>query len=97
MHSLNAMIMTQGILTSTGATWLMTTIADFKKLGNDFLRFSGDGEHVSGSKDLLKQYPEFNHYIETIWDNNKDNWIEPIGSFCWKDQTIGNGDNFDNR
>ena len=52
--------------------------------------------HVSGSKDLLKQYPEFDHYIETIWDNNKDNWIEPIGSFCWKDQTIGNGDNFDN-
>lgn len=95
MHSLNAMIMAQGILTSTGATWLMTTIADFKKLGNDFLRFNGDGEHVSGSKDLLKQYPEFDHYIETIWDNNKDNWIEPIGSFCWKDQVIGNGDHFD--
>ena len=96
MHSLNAMIMAQGLLKSTGATWLMTTIADFKKLGNDFLRFSGDGEHVPGSKDLLQQYPEFDHYIETIWDNHEDNWLEPIGSFCWKDQTIGDGDHFDN-
>ena len=89
MYSLNAMMMAQGILKSASCKWAMTTIGDFNKLGNDFLNFNGDGENSTVSATLLEEYPEFEHYIKSIWDNNKNHWVESIGSFTWKEQQLG--------
>tara|TARA_B100000780_G_scaffold277136_1_gene247161 strand:+ start:1725 stop:2630 length:906 start_codon:yes stop_codon:yes gene_type:complete len=89
MHSLNSMTLAQGLLKSTGCKWAMTTIGDFNKLGNDFLKFDGDGENSTVSKTLLEEYPEFNHYIKSIWDDNSQHWTTPIGSFSWQGQQLG--------
>lgn len=89
MHSLNAMTLAQGLLKSTGCKWHMTTIGDFNKLGNDFLNFTGDGENGTVNSTLLEEYPEFEHYVTSIWNDNKEHWVTPLGSFVWQDQQLG--------
>lgn len=89
MHSLNAMTLAQGLLKSTGCKWHMTTIGDFNKLGNDFLNFNGDGENGTVNSTLLEEYPEFEHYVKSIWNDNREHWVTPLGSFAWQDQQLG--------
>tara|TARA_A100001388_G_scaffold277517_1_gene269164 strand:- start:43546 stop:44514 length:969 start_codon:yes stop_codon:yes gene_type:complete len=89
MYSLNAITLAQALLKSVGCTWFMTSIGDFQKLGADFLNFNGDGESTDAEGNLLERYPEFEHYVNMIWNDNKEYWLKPIGNHVWEGQKLG--------
>lgn len=91
MHTLNMIVLTQSILKQTECTWLMTSIGDLRNLGYDNV-FSFEPESVDSETSMLckeinnnpndwliqKKFPEFNSYVDTIWNDNIDRWVEPI-------------------
>lgn len=87
MLSLNAIHSSQLFLESTGCQWAMTTIGDFNKLGSDYnINPVGYGENRSDkSIDLWTEFPTFLPYKDKIW-NDKFNWVEPIGKYCWQQE-----------
>lgn len=84
MYSLNAMLATKQILQNSKCNWAMTSIGDFAFLGNDFFNVDGYNEQTFKVNNIWKDYPEFQHYQHSIW-NEDDQWCTPIGSFAWKD------------
>lgn len=81
MYSLNAIQLATGLLESTGANFLMTTIGNFEKLGSDMFEAGGYGEVKLKDANLWNDYPEFIHY-KSLFET--DNWLEPIGLFSWQ-------------
>jgi len=82
MHSLNHMILVKNLLENTGCQWRFTSLGDFKRLGND-LAICGHGEDLFVDDDfdsdlLIKRFPEFNCYIEKLWNEHDDHWIIPL-------------------
>ena len=82
MLTLNAIHSTQLALENTGCKWAMTSLADISKLGSDISVDPGYNES-SSSIGLWESYPEFLPYKDKIW-NDKFNWVDPIGPFCWE-------------
>lgn len=80
MHSLNAMINTQSLLKSTGCTWLMTSIGDFRLLGTDLADKNANG--VITMATITDNLPEFKFYIDEIWDRHPDHWIQPLRTWA---------------
>lgn len=85
MHTLNHVLLIQGLLDSIGCTWRMTSIGDIRSLGTDldqdlwnYERVSADSNELSGDYVLWNRYPEFKSYSKTIWEDRKDCWIDPI-------------------
>lgn len=87
MHCLNHMLLTQGLLKSTGCKWYMTSIGDWDKVSTDLNNGASLGETWlteelsiwdNEDKNSLKIYKK-------IWDNNIDNWITPIEIFLKHD------------
>jgi hypothetical protein len=84
MHSLNYMSASQALLKSTGATWYMTTIADWCQLGTDMIDTTTNDRHSRITNPLRPKpqiaidYPQYQPYVEHIWDQNKDRWLDPI-------------------
>tara|TARA_B100001057_G_scaffold22028_3_gene20363 strand:- start:7384 stop:8316 length:933 start_codon:yes stop_codon:yes gene_type:complete len=79
MHGQNAIILTQGLLESTGCTWRMTSIGHMNKLGTDMPNINDFGETPTDTVDVYKERPELKVY-ENI---DKTNWLEPLGLFAW--------------
>jgi hypothetical protein len=91
MHTLNMIVLTQSILKQTECIWLMTSIGDLRNLGYDNV-FSFEPESVDSETSMLcneinnnpndwliqKKFPEFNSYVDIIWNDNIDRWVEPI-------------------
>ncbi len=71
MHCLNAMVLTIELLKASGCTWYMTSIGEWCKLSSDVFP---DNEPI----DIRDRIPQFHNYYETIWDDHRDHWIEPI-------------------
>jgi hypothetical protein len=91
MHTLNNIILVQGLLESTGATWYMTSITDFRDLAIDL---TNEG-YVNSTNKLFDLYPEFKCY-SSIWDDRTENWLTPFYDFastCQEDSWYFKDDN----
>lgn len=89
MHTLNSIKLVQDLLKSSSCTWYMTSIGDLRNLGTDIQMGKQFGESISGNEStseftLLQRYPEFLPYIEDLWNNNPDCWLEPLHLFANK-------------
>jgi len=78
MYSLNDMLLTQGLLESTGCTWRMTSIGDFQKMCTDIP--NAQDENISDKDDIFKSKPEFEVYRSVL---EHENWVTPIGTYSW--------------
>lgn len=84
MHTLNHISLVQGLLSSIGCKWRMTSLSDIRTLGTDIEKdiwkyegiFLKEGE-LEKDFILWQRYPEFNCY-KSIWDNFKDSWLPAI-------------------
>lgn len=87
MHTLNHIMLTQGLLNSTKATWFMTSIGDIRNLGSDIddnidykecitPRHEKDGDYVGFSR-----VKELEVYNKPIWIDHKDHWLTPFNTF----------------
>jgi hypothetical protein len=84
MHTLNTIIMIQGLLKSTGATWFMTSIGDIRNLGTDINVKQVYGESLRGRTQTqfeIENDVNFNSHVNEIWNNNSANWLDPIHTF----------------
>jgi hypothetical protein len=82
MHCLNYMIMVQNLLENIGCTWYMTSIGEWCKLSSDLDLRSSYTEviprEVEPDKVTIEKTTEFIPYIEKIWKEHADQWLEPI-------------------
>lgn len=84
VHSMNAILLTQGILNSSGCKWKMTTIADIEKLGADYPESKeSHGEVIGSITDIWKENEELSIYKKSIFEDNSDKWITPLGLHAW--------------
>ena len=92
MHTLNNIIATQGLLESTKCTWLMTSMSDLPRLGNDIPNNSyGDALTLENPDYTIwddPEYEKFAFYKDAIWSNYADHWLEPIGPYAWKQDML---------
>lgn len=84
MHTLNSILLAQGLLESTGCTWRMTSIGDIRKLGADIDKDVWNYERIAISPQellatyvLWKRYPEYAPY-KVIWEQYEDKWLPAI-------------------
>lgn len=91
MHTLNHILLTQGLLDSIGCTWKMTSIGDIRNLGTDldqdlwnYERVSARPDEISSDYVLWNRYPEFKSYSKPIWEDRATVWIEPIMPYSSK-------------
>lgn len=85
IHTLNHILLTQGLLNSTGCTWYMTSMTDQSKLSLEISDRTVNGEHPDekgGYFHVWQQSPDLLNYKTKIWDNNADHWITPILETC---------------
>lgn len=86
MHTLNNIKLVQELLKNSKCTWYMTGIGDVRNLGSDIRLGKQYGESITGyspseSFTILERYPEFEPYVVDLWDNNPNNWLEPLHTF----------------
>jgi hypothetical protein len=82
MYSLNAIYTTLELVKSKNCKWKMTSIGDFDKLSTDIaINPTAYNEVLPNNKNNLWDIEMFLPY-KKIWED--DNWIQPIGSYCWK-------------
>lgn len=85
IHTLNNIVLTQGLLNSTGCQWYMTSMTDMGKISTEVSPATVDGE-IPGTDtklyDVWEHSKELLDYKEMIWDNNPDKWVEPIIETC---------------
>lgn len=91
MHTLNYVLLIQGLLDSVGCTWRMTSIGDIRNLGTDldkdlwnYERVSADFNELSSDYVLWNRYPEFKNYSKPIWEDRGNCWIDPIMPYSSK-------------
>jgi hypothetical protein len=90
MHTLNHIVLTQGLLKSTGCTWYMTSIGDVRNMGADIRDNEGIGEdsgfikpeEKSLDKVAWHKVPELRVYEKSIWEDNAAHWLEPLETFA---------------
>lgn len=90
MHTLNNISLVQGFLKSIGCTWYMTSMGDIREMGNDMRDKTGYGEKTALTKahasddDFIawKMLPDLKMYEASIWNENKDHWLQPLELFC---------------
>jgi len=86
MHSLNHIRLTQGLLESTGCRWLMTSMSRFDALGRDVPE-NQNAEMLEERNDSYSFWADENYEklwkYKKIWDEYEQNWLTPIGPFCW--------------
>lgn len=91
IHTLNNIILTIGILKSTGCTWRMTSMNDITLVGNELSTNTFGGEYQPKG---LKHFWECDHsldfYRDLIWIEHKDKWVDDIinvvfdtPELCW--------------
>ena len=96
MHNMNFILLTQGLLNSTGCIWRMTTITDLSKLGTDYPENKEmHGEVVGNITNIWDENSKLRMYKEAVFEKNKDKWITPIGLFAW--QTLDTSYKFRNK
>lgn len=81
IHTMNNILLTQGLLKSTGVKWMMTSMNDLSKVGNEISADTMHGEyHLEGRKlyDALNEDSEISFYKEAVWTNHADHWVDPI-------------------
>jgi len=81
MYSLNDMMLTQGLLDSTGCIWRMTSIGDFAKMCSDIP--DAHDEDISDQQNIFDSKKEFEIYKNVL---EHPNWLEPIGTYSWKNK-----------
>jgi hypothetical protein len=59
----------------------MTSIGDFKKMCTDIP--NATDENISDQDNIYKSKPEFEVYRSVL---EHKNWVEPIGTFSWKNE-----------
>lgn len=84
MHTLNHISLVQGLLSSIGCKWRMTSLSDVRTLGTDIEKdiWAYEGIFLNENESetdfiMWQRYPEFLCY-KKIWDNYKDKWLPPI-------------------
>ena len=90
MHTLNNIMLTQGLLNSIGCKWFMTSIGDIRNLGADIRDHKSYGEkgNLTNPFDSNKsnvawtKIPEMQFYDDVIWGDNADKWLMPLESFA---------------
>ena len=84
MHTLNYILLAQGLLKSTGCNWRMTSMGYIHKMNGDY----PDSDHGEKSKllDLWKQMPALKIYEKIFEDKTK--WITPVGTYAWQHNTL---------
>lgn len=81
LHTLNHIILAQELLNSTGVTWMMTSMNDIKKVGNDLSPRTMGGDYQPEELNLKNFWdvdPTMMFYKEAIWDRYDNKWVDPI-------------------
>lgn len=94
MHTLNHIILSIGLLESTGCNWKMTSMGDIRMLGADLEKETAHYEKITVTKkeressDFLMwdRYPEFKIYEDKIWNNK--NWLYPLNSVAAENKEL---------
>lgn len=89
MHTLNNILLTQGLLNSLGCNWFMTSIGDLRNLGMDMRVNSKYGEqgNITNPYDAnvdqvaWVKIPEMSFYNKSIWEDYADRWLMPLETF----------------
>jgi hypothetical protein len=80
IHTLNNIVLAMQMLKGTGCKWMMTSMNDLTKIGNEKSDATFGGEFQAPGK--LKNFWEVDHnlsfYKEFIWDQHEDHWVDPI-------------------
>jgi hypothetical protein len=85
LHTLNNMLLTQGLLDGIGCEWYMTSMTDQSKLSIEISGRTVDGEHADeqgGIFHVWEKSPELLDYRERIWTERQDKWVLPIMEVC---------------
>lgn len=81
LNTLNHILLTIGLLEGCGVKWMMTSMNDFTKMGNDIGPNNMNGEYQAPGK-RLKNFWDVDQsltiYKEAIFDKYKDKWVDPI-------------------
>jgi hypothetical protein len=87
MHTMNYILLAQGILNSTDCTWRMTTITDLSKLGKDYPNETKlHGEVIDTDiTNIWDENEDLIFYKNLIFTENADRWITPLGLHAWQD------------
>jgi len=76
MYGQNYIILSRGLLETTGCTFRMTSISDMNKLGTDMPDAPGFGEKTQEKIDVLEYNKELNVY-------KRNDFLEPLGIYAW--------------
>lgn len=85
LHTLNHIMLTQGLLESIGCKWYMTSMHDLGKISKEVSPATVDGELPTEENqifDVWANTPEFLDYKERIIDDHLDRWVLPIVELC---------------
>lgn len=90
MHTLNNIVLVQGLLEASGCQWYMTSMGDVREMGKDMRDKTGYGEkttlvvnHKKGAEHSAWEIlPDLKVYDKAIWDNYADHWLMPMELFC---------------
>jgi hypothetical protein len=85
LHTLNNILLTQGLLDGIGCEWYMTSMTDQSKLSVEISGRTVDGEHADeqgGFFHVWEKSPELLDYRERIWTERSDKWVLPIMEVC---------------
>tara|TARA_B110000503_G_scaffold143735_1_gene247797 strand:- start:17435 stop:18310 length:876 start_codon:yes stop_codon:yes gene_type:complete len=82
MHTFNSIVLAQSLLSSIGCKWAMTSMGYIHLLNTDYPD-SITGEKIEGLSNIWKDEPAMQVYKKTIFEDHRDRWIYPIGTFAW--------------
>lgn len=83
MHTLNFISAAQNLLENVGCRWYMTSIGDIRKLNFDIKSQPEYAETISDNSEIEKRFPELEFYLNSIWNERSDRWLQPIQPFCY--------------
>jgi len=82
LSTLNSILLTAGLLKSTGCNFLFTSINKLETLGTDIPHQAGHGENLRNTPELANAWDEYElQDYKYIFD--EDYWLEPIGLYAW--------------
>jgi hypothetical protein len=90
MHTLNFIMLAQGMLNGIGCRWYMTSMGDIRDMGSDMRDKNGYGEKTGIVNRRVKNekfaawdiIPELEMYDKPIWQDHADHWLMPFELFC---------------
>lgn len=82
LSNLNSILLTAGLLKSTGCNFMFTSINNLETLGTDIPHQKEQGENLRNTPELANAWDEYGlQEYKYIFD--EDYWLEPVGLYAW--------------